>query len=247
MDVTVYKGAINLIKVDKYWEDPSLLQVNRQQARAYYIPYGDTASAKMGKRGGSPFYQTLNGSWKFQYHASVRHVEDSFYEEAADVSSWNDLIVPSCWQMNGYDQRHYTNVNYPIPCDPPFVPNENPAGLYVRDFNMNDNWTGKKTHALFEGVNACFYLWVNGQFVGYSQGSRVPAEFDLSPFIRSGKNRMALMVLKWCDGTYLEDQDAWRYSWMSPPSTSFRSTWPGGACSSTERGRAVVGLGSGEA
>jgi beta-galactosidase len=201
-----------LIKVNKYWEDPSLLQVNREAARAYYIPYRDASAAKVGKRGGSPFYQTLNGSWKFQYHSSVKQVEEEFYREEADLSGWDDLIVPSCWQLNGYDQRHYTNVNYPIPCDPPYVPNENPAGLYVRDFNITDRWNGKKKLVVFEGVNACFYLWVNGQFVGYSQGSRIPAEFDLTSFVRSGSNRMAVMVLKWCDGTYLEDQDLWRYS-----------------------------------
>lgn len=201
-----------MIKVTKYWEDPNLLQVNRKVARSYYIPYREAAPAESGKRGLSPWYQTLNGSWKFQYHTSVKLVEDAFYREDKDVSSWEDLIVPSCWQVNGYDQCHYTNANYPFPCDPPYVPNENPAGLYVRDFNITEQWNAKDKHVVFEGVNACFYLWVNGEFVGYSQGSRVPAEFDLTSVIRSGKNRMAVMVLKWCDGTYLEDQDLWRFS-----------------------------------
>ncbi|HEY0827819.1 MAG TPA: glycoside hydrolase family 2 TIM barrel-domain containing protein, partial [Bacilli bacterium] len=201
-----------MIQVAKYWEDPNLLQVNRETSRAYYIPYGTAKSALSGKRGLSPFYQTLNGSWKFQYHTGVKLVEDNFYKEHADVSKWDDLMVPSCWQVNGYNQCHYTNVNYPIPCDPPFVPNENPAGLYVRDFNIREDWETKNKYVVFEGVNACFYLWVNGEFVGYSQGSRVPAEFDLSSVIRTGKNRIVVMVLKWCDGTYLEDQDLWRFS-----------------------------------
>jgi beta-galactosidase len=201
-----------VIQVEKYWENLNVLQVNREEPRAYYLPYHDAESACTKKRGRSPFYQTLNGSWKFKYHGSIKNVEDGFYEESAEVSGWDDLIVPSCWQVNGYDQLHYTNVNYPFPCDPPFVPNDNPTGLYVRDFNVSEDWDGKEKYIVFEGVNSCFYLWINGKFVGYSQGSRVPAEFNISRFIRSGKNRLAVMVLKWCDGTYLEDQDLWRFS-----------------------------------
>ncbi|WP_219834183.1 glycoside hydrolase family 2 TIM barrel-domain containing protein [Paenibacillus sp. R14(2021)] len=201
-----------MIQIDKYWEDLNVLQVNRQSPRAYYIPYADEQSAKSGKRGQSPYYQTLNGSWKFQYHRTVHAVEEAFYEEAADISAWDDLIVPSCWQMKGYDQLQYTNFNYPFPCDPPYVPEDNPAGLYVREFNLSQEMTDKERHIVFEGVNACFYLWVNGKFAGYSQGSRVPAEFDVSALLREGKNRIAVMVLKWCDGSYLEDQDLWRYT-----------------------------------
>lgn len=201
-----------MIAVEKYWENLNVLQVNREQPRSYYIPYGDAASAQVQRRGRSPFYQTLNGSWKFQYYPSVRQVRDGFYAESTDVSGWDDLLVPSCWQVNGYDQCHYTNVNYPFPCDPPFVPNENPAGLYVRDFNVSEDWDGKEKYIVFEGVNSCLYLWVNGAFVGYSQGSRVPAEFNITDHVRAGKNRISAMVLKWCDGTYLEDQDLWRFS-----------------------------------
>jgi beta-galactosidase len=201
-----------MIRIDKYWENPGILHKNREAPRAHFIPYGDVASAKDGKRGRSPFYRTLNGAWKFRYVSSVRLVEDAFYEEHAGVGHWDDLIVPSCWQTNGYDQLHYTNIKYPIPFDPPYVPDENPAGLYVRDFQIGSEWSGKDKFAVFEGVNSCMYLWLNGTFVGYSQGSRVPAEFDLTPYIREGRNRMAVMVLKWCDGTYLEDQDLWRHS-----------------------------------
>ncbi|MCU6791627.1 DUF4981 domain-containing protein [Paenibacillus sp. WQ 127069] len=201
-----------MIHLNKYWEDLNVLQVNREASRAYYIPYQDEQSALSQKRGRSPFYQTLNGGWKFKYHTSVKYVEDGFYETSADVSGWDDLLVPSCWQTNGYDQLQYSNVNYVIPCDPPYVPNENPAGLYVRDFNVSESWNDKDGYVVFEGVNSCFYLWVNGKFVGYSQGSRIPAEFNLTPYLTSGKNRIAVMVLKWCDGTYIEDQDLWRFS-----------------------------------
>ncbi|OZB90923.1 glycoside hydrolase family 2 TIM barrel-domain containing protein [Paenibacillus sp. XY044] len=201
-----------MIKLDRVWEDASVLHIHREEARSYYIPYADADSARSGKRSRSPLFQTLNGAWKFQYHESVRDVTDTFYEDAFDASSWEELVVPSCWQTEGYDQLHYTNVNYPIPVDPPYVPDRNPAGLYVREFTVREDWTGKQVYTMFEGVNSCFYLWINGQFAGYSQGSRIPAEFNVSGLIRPGTNRIAVMVLKWCDGTYLEDQDVWRFS-----------------------------------
>ncbi|WP_323744202.1 glycoside hydrolase family 2 TIM barrel-domain containing protein [Paenibacillus sp. B01] len=203
---------IPLLEIDKYWEDPRTLHINREKPRAYYIPHADAEGAVSRKRGRSPYYQTLNGAWKFQYHASVEEVRDSFYEADYDAGSWSSLLVPSCWQNNGYDGMHYSNLNYTIPCDPPFVPDDNPAGLYIREFNLSPDWTEKDKYVVFEGVNACFYLWVNGSFVGYSQGSRVPAEFNISKHLVSGVNRMAVMVLKFCDGTYLEDQDLWRYT-----------------------------------
>lgn len=201
-----------MIQVTKYWEDPAVQSINREAPRAYYIPYHQVETARANRRGQSDNYQTLNGCWKFRYVPSIKEVVDGFYAVPADVSAWDDLLVPSCWQTNGYDQMQYTNVNYPIPCNPPFVPHHNPVGLYVKDFNLHHSWTHKRTHVVFEGVNSCFYVWVNGQFVGYSQGSRVPAEFDLTTYVHEGANRIAVMVLKWCDGTYLEDQDAWRYS-----------------------------------
>lgn len=201
-----------MIPIEPIWQNPGIIQINRVSARSHYIPFASAAQAKRGRRGASPFYQTLNGSWKFQYRDSVSQAKEPFYEEGYDASAWDDLIVPSCWQTNGYDQMHYTNVHYPFPADPPYVPDWNPAGLYIRDFNLSDGWEGKSKYVVFEGVNSCFYLWVNGAFVGYSQGSRIPAEFDLSSCLRAGKNRMAVLVLKWCDGSYLEDQDQWRYS-----------------------------------
>ncbi|MBZ9686746.1 DUF4981 domain-containing protein [Clostridium estertheticum] len=201
-----------MVNVTKYYEDLTVMQLNREGPRAYYIPYSSEGTAFSKKRGHSPFYQNLNGTWKFQYYSSVNNVVDGFYEEATDVSSWDDLTVPSCWQVNGYDKNHYTNANYPFPCDPPFVPNENPAGTYVTEFNVSEKWDNKSKYIVFEGVNSCFYLWINGKFVGYSQGSRMPSEFDISTFVQRGKNRIAVMVLKWCDGSYLEDQDIWRFS-----------------------------------
>nr|WP_183602206.1 glycoside hydrolase family 2 TIM barrel-domain containing protein [Paenibacillus phyllosphaerae] len=201
-----------MLKIKPYWEDLSVLQIYREAARSYYIPYPGVDEASRGRRGESPFYQSLNGVWKFQYHASVKRVREPFYLDSADTGNWDDLLVPSCWQTSGYDQMHYLNYHYPIPNDPPFVPDDNPAGLYVREFTLSPDWEDKDSFVVFEGVNACFYLWVNGEFAGYSQGSRMPAEFKLSSYLRPGTNRMALMVLKWCDGTYIEDQDMWRFN-----------------------------------
>lgn len=201
-----------MLSVKKYWEDLKTLHINREDARSYFIPYSGDVEAASGKRGLSPFYQTLNGNWKFQYHASVKEVNEPFYLDNADTSSWNNLLVPSCWQVHGYDQMHYLNYHYPIPNDPPFVPDDNPAGLYVREFTVSPDWDTKEQYVVFEGVNSCFYLWINGEFVGYSQGSRMPAEFNINAYLRPGSNRMALMVLKWCDGTYIEGQDMWRFN-----------------------------------
>jgi len=198
--------------MEKYWENLKVMHINREEPRAYYIPYDDAYAAKSGKRGYSPFFQILNGSWKFKYYDSVRHVKEDFYKNDFDTDAWDDIIVPSCWQLQGYDRCHYTNAAYPFPCNPPYIPNDNPAGIYIRSFNIPELWENKEKYIVFEGVNSCFYLWINGFFAGYSQGSRMPAEFNITPYIQSGRNTVAVLVLKWCDGSYLEDQDMWRYS-----------------------------------
>ncbi len=197
--------------VEKYWENPHVLHVNCEKPRAYFIPYENECKARKGIRGISKFYKSLNGVWKFKYHDSVYAVEDGFYEENYDASGWDNLQVPSNWQLHGYDKPQYSNVNYPFPCDPPFVPNDNPAGLYIRDFSM-DISDMKDVFLVFEGVDSCFYVWVNGHFAGYSQVSHMTSEFNITGYLKQGKNRIAVMVLKWCDGSYLEDQDMWRLS-----------------------------------
>jgi beta-galactosidase len=197
--------------VKKYWEDLSTFHINCEKPRAYFIPYENEEKARQGIRGTSKFYRSLNGVWKFKYYDSVMQVEDGFYSAEYDTGCWDSIPVPSNWQMHGYDIPHYTNVNYPYPCDPPYVPNDNPAGLYVRDFDWAPE-KDKETYLVFEGVDSCFYLWVNGIEVGYSQVSHMTSEFNITPCLKHGKNRISLMVLKWCDGSYLEDQDMWRMS-----------------------------------
>ena len=212
-----------MIQIEQYWQDEKILQVSREEARAYYIPFkgsghtgvegfdGDFTLAGL-KRKRSPFYQTLNGNWKFSYHPKYTLVDEDFMQCGFDDSCWDDLLVPSTWQTKGYDGCHYTNKRYPIPCDVPFVPDQNPVGAYNRVFNVSEDWCEKEIYVVFEGVNSCFYLWVNGEFAGYSQGSRIPSEFCISKYLKTGKNKISVLVFKWCDGSYLEDQDVYRFS-----------------------------------
>ncbi|MEM5016758.1 glycoside hydrolase family 2 TIM barrel-domain containing protein [Metabacillus indicus] len=197
--------------LEKVWENPQILQINREKPRAYYIPYHDE-SAKSRNRHLSDHFRLLNGEWKFRYFSNVHDIKDEHVSNGIDVSDWDRLLVPSCWQTNGYDQMQYVNVRYPYPFDPPHVPNENPAGVYVKDIQISDLSERKEQFIVFEGVSSCFYLYVNGQFAGYSQGSRMPAEFNITPYLKDGTNRLTAVVLKWCDGSYLEDQDMWRYT-----------------------------------
>lgn len=136
----------------------------------------------------------------------------TFYDPQFDASQFNDLPVPSVWQMHGYDFQQYTNIRYPIPFDPPYVPYDTPCGAYVRDFTYYVDARAPKAHLTFEGVDSCFFVWVNGLYVGYSQVSHSPSEFDITEKLQEGENRLAVLVLKWCDGSYMEDQDKFRMS-----------------------------------
>ena len=194
------------------WENPQILHVNREPERSHYIPFHDGTSALAYQKGLSRFYRLLNGDWSFRYFNRCADADDEFTAADCDLSDWDTLPVPSNWQMAGYDAPQYTNVNYPYPVDPPFVPDDNPAGIYAADFAVSSDWAARETFMMFEGVDSCFYLYVNGQFVGYSQGAHCQSEFDITRFIKAGNNRFAVKVLKWCDGSYLEDQDFYRVS-----------------------------------
>ena len=194
------------------WQNPAVLSRNREKPAVPVIPYPSEEAALDGVKGQSPYYRLLNGDWAFAYYDRYDRAPRGFCENDFDVSGWDRLQVPANWQMFGYDVPQYTNVNYPIPVDPPYVPAENPAGLYVREFTRPVSWEGKETFLHFEGVNSCFYVWVNGRMIGYSQGSHLPSRFNVTDAVVPGRNRLAVMVLKWCDGTYLEDQDFYRLS-----------------------------------
>ena len=197
--------------VKKIWEDPSTVAVNRLPVRAYYIPFHSEDSALDGSRGLSARYKNLNGRWSFRWFDRPEHAPED--PSSVCLDGWDRQDVPSCWQMSGkYDIPVYTNVNYPIPLDPPYVPDMNPTGVYVRDFVLPETFDGMKTHIRFEGVDSGFFVYVNGNKVGYSKGAHLPSEFDITDFVKPGKNRVAVTVIKHTDGTYLEDQDMWRMS-----------------------------------
>ena len=198
--------------VPRYYEDLNVLQENILPARAYYIP----ASKKMDKliehREASDRMQLLNGNWKFKYFESIYDVKESFYETGYDLDSFDDIHVPGVWQMAGYDTHQYTNIRYPFPFDPPYVPQDIPCGAYVYSFDYHKETKAPKAYLNFEGVDSCYYVWLNGKYVGYDQVSHVTGEFDVTEHLKEGENRLAVLVLKWCDGSYLEDQDKFRMS-----------------------------------
>lgn len=194
------------------WENHRLLQWNRLPARAAFIPFADDEGALCNEREHSPYFVSLNGNWKFDYSPTPGHAPVNFHLEAFDASGWDDLPVPSCWQMHGYGKPHYSNVVYPFPVVPPLVPTENPTGSYRREFMVPDGWTRQRIMLNFEGVDSAFYVWVNGQEAGFSKGSRIPSQFDITDLVREGRNVLAVRVMQWSDGSYIEDQDMW---WLS--------------------------------
>ncbi len=188
--------------------------INKEPPHASFIPHPNRDSALKSEFYESPWKISLNGEWKFKLVKCPDEAPEGFYRLDFDDSSWDTIPVPSNWQMLGYDKPIYVNVRYPFPANPPYVPvDDNPTGLYRRWFKLDiSQLKGKQLFIVFEGVDSAFYLWVNGHFVGYSQGSRLPAEFNITPYVRDGDNLVAAMVLRWSDGSYLEDQDMWRLS-----------------------------------
>ena len=195
------------------WENPQVVGINKRPPHATLTPFADEAAALAGQHKVSPFVQLLNGLWQFLYAANPDVVSDDVFGADYDASGWDEIAVPGNWTMQGYDKPIYTNVKMPIPTDPPFVPHDdNPTGVYRRAFALSPDWADRQVFACLDGVESAFYLWVNGQQVGYSQGSRLPAEFDITPYVQAGENTMAVMVIRWSDASYVEDQDHW---WMA--------------------------------
>ncbi|SEG79517.1 glycoside hydrolase family 2 TIM barrel-domain containing protein [Paenibacillus sp. UNC499MF] len=194
------------------WENLDVLERDRLPARASFIPYGEEKKALTYAEERSDRTLLLNGTWAFRYTNSPEEAPAGFYEPEFDAAAWDRLPVPSCWQLHGYGAPHYTDLYYPFPVDPPRVPAANPTGSYRREFTLPACWTDKDVVIRFHGVDSACNVWLNGEYVGYSEGSRLTAEFDLSPFIRSGRNVLAVQVYQWSAGSYLEDQDMW---WLS--------------------------------
>jgi beta-galactosidase len=195
------------------WQDPTIVGVNKLPPRAEAIPYADTAGALIADRDKSPFYKSLNGDWKFWWSGRPADRPMDFYKTDFDDHTWKTIPVPSCQEVYGYGNPHYTNIRFPFPANPPFVDeNYDPIGSYRTTFQVPKDWESRRTIIRFGGVYAGFYVWVNGQKVGYSEDSRGPAEFDLSKFVKPGVNQLAVEVYRWTDGSYLEDQDMIRWS-----------------------------------
>lgn len=197
-------GEVNM-KMEKYYENPEILHVGTEETRCYYEPKRINGDCRM---------QKLSEMWRFHYYSCIEELEKDFYLK--DLTQEKVIQVPSCWQNAGYDKHQYINFHFPIPADPPYVPDYNPCGLYETFFEAV---LGERQYLYFEGVDSCFYVWLNGKFVGYSQVSHSPSEFEITDYVVEDENRLHVLVFKWCDGTYLEDQDKFRMSGI------FRDVW----------------------
>ena len=201
--------SLSAVLARRDWENPGVTQLNRLEAHPPFCSWRSADDARTNQR--STQLRSLNGQWQFAWFPAPEAVPESWL--TSDLPQADTINVPSNWQMDGYDAPIYTNVTYPIPVNPPYVPAQNPTGCYSLTFNIEDAWLDEgQTRIIFDGVNSAFHLWCNGRWVGYGQDSRLPSEFDLSDYLLRGENRLAVMVLRWSDGSYLEDQDMWRMS-----------------------------------
>ena len=195
------------------WQDPAVFQIGREPPRASFTPYPNPEAAATGRPADSPRRISLNGDWKFHFVPRPADRPEDFFEPGYDDSAWDEIPVPSNWELLGYGYPVYRDESYSFPANPPFVPeDDNPVGSYRRSFEIPSRWDGNEVFLRFDGVYSAFYVWVNGAFVGYSEGSRTPAEFRLTETIREGRNTLAVQVIRWSDGSYLESQDFWRIS-----------------------------------
>jgi len=209
-------GITNLVAqapVPTELEDPGITGLNHLAPHAWFIPFPDEKSM-LGKRNDeSPWCRKLNGNWKFHWSENPGMRPLNFFEESFDVSEWKEIPVPADWQMHGYDYPIYVNIQYPFKADPPRIPKEfNPVGSYRHTFSVPEEWKGMRLVLHFGGVNSAAFYWLNGQKLGYSEDSKTPVEFDVTELIRQGDNTLAVEVYRWCDGSYLEDQDFFRLS-----------------------------------
>ncbi|MDQ8200165.1 glycoside hydrolase family 2 TIM barrel-domain containing protein [Pelagicoccus enzymogenes] len=214
--------ASNLSASQPDWENQHVIRINREPARAHFFNYGSAEAAYEGDREDSDRFLSLNGNWKFNWVKRPEERPVDFFQTGFDDSSWADFEVPAVWEVNGYGTPIYVSAGYPHRIDPPRVTSEpkekytayeerNPVGSYRREFEISESWQGERVVLHFAGVQSAFYVWVNGQKVGYSQGSMTPAEFDVTDYVNSGRNQIAVEVYKWSDASYLEDQDMWRF------------------------------------
>lgn len=213
------------------WEDPAITGINRLATRTTHCAY---PNAEALRRDETPFRVSLNGRWRFHWVPKPADKPEGFEKAGFDDKEWDEIQVPGCWETQGFGIPIYTNIAYPYPADPPHIPHDfNPVGSYRTTFEVPEGWSGRRTTIVFHGVYSAFHLWLNGEYVGYSEDSKLPAEFDLTAFLRAdGPNLLAVEVYRWCSGSYLEDQDMFRFGGIfrdvelhSRPQTSIRDFW----------------------
>ncbi len=208
-----WSGTIESQSNTPDWENPEVFAFNKEKTRSTFLPYQNAEAAIKDYYEASEWYQSLNGTWKFNWVYKPEDRPKDFYKDDYDVSSWGEMPVPGNWEMNGYGTPIYTNIKYPFPKNPPFIDHaHNPVGSYKRSFELPENWKNRRVYLHFENSAAAMYVWVNGQKVGYSQNAKCPAEFDITKYVRPGQNNVAIEAYRWSDGSYLEDQDFWRLS-----------------------------------
>ena len=217
--ILILVAAIIMMKIEKkhgmndHWEDQTVFQINREEPRAHFFPFESEELALKNDKSLSSYYHSLNGEWKFHFAKDPSQKAIGFEKVGHDISSWENIQVPGHWEMQGWSVPIYLDEEYPFSPNPPFVPHDyNTVGSYVKTFELNKLWNRKDIFIHFGGVRSAFYLWLNGEFVGYSQGSKTPAEFDITDKVIMGENRIAVQVYRFSDGSYLEGQDTWRVS-----------------------------------
>ena len=200
------------------WENCGFIGQNKSPPHNTSMPFPSVDFALNNEREDSPHYQSLNGQWNFNWVEKPADRPIDFFEPDFDTSNWDTIIVPSNWQLKGYGIPIYSNIKYPYSISlkkkeiPKIDHNYNPVGSYRREFIISKDWAAREVFLHFAGVKSAFYVWINGKKVGYSQGSMTPAEFDITEFVEVGRNTISVEVYRWSDGSYLEDQDMWRFS-----------------------------------
>ena len=196
------------------WENPEIFQINREEPTATFYSYKSSSEALVNDDWkNSSYYKSLNGNWHFNYSADIKSRPKKFYENNYDFSNWDLLEIPSNWELKGYGIPFYTNIKYMFPANPPFIPHDqNNNGSFIKLFDIPAEWSGKEIYLHFEGVSGAMYIWINGKKVGYSEGSKTPAEFKITDYLVKGQNKLSVQVMRWSDASYMEDQDFWRLS-----------------------------------
>ncbi|EJW93045.1 beta-galactosidase [gut metagenome] len=205
------------------WQNPQMNALNREPMHAHFTPYTNEANAlkqralpadvRFNVNPNTERRISLDGIWKFLYSKNNKECPTDFYKPNYNTRKWKDIEVPGSWELQGFDAPIYTDTRYPFPPNPPFVPSDyNPVGIYIREFTVPANWEDLDIFLDFEGVESAYYVWVNGQQAGYAEDSRLPSHFNITPLLKKGKNKLAVKVFRYSDGSYLEGQDYWKYS-----------------------------------